>query len=348
MSMDDLLSQDEIDALLHGVDEGAVKTEDEEGNFAAEDVRSYDFTSQERIVRGRMPTLEMVSERFARYFRISLFNLLRRTAEVSFSGVQVIKFSEFIHSLFVPTNLNLIRFKPLRGRALIVLDPTLVFTAVDNYFGGSGQFYNKVEGREFTPTEMRVIQILLDLAFKDLKEAWKPVMDVEPEYINSEVNPQFANIVSPSEIIVISTIHIELEGGGGDLHVALPYAMLEPIRELLDSIQSDRGDVDNRWREALNYEVMEVPVELYGILLEKTLTVEQILNLEPGDVISVDIPDQVTLFTEEIPLFRGRVGVANGNYAVKIETVVDRGPDIKPSAPLIERKDEVLEGENDE
>ncbi len=346
--MDDLLSQDEIDALLHGVDEGAVKTEDEEGTFAAEGARAYDFTSQERIVRGRMPTLEMVSERFARYFRISLFNLLRRTAEVSFSGVQVIKFSEFIHSLFVPTNLNLIRFKPLRGRALIVLDPTLVFTAVDNYFGGSGQFYNKVEGREFTPTEMRVIQILLDLAFKDLKEAWKPVMDVEPEYINSEVNPQFANIVSPSEIIVISTIHIELEGGGGDLHVALPYAMLEPIRELLDSIQSDRGDVDNRWREALNYEVMEVPVELYGILLEKTLTVEQILNLEPGDVISVDIPDQVTLFTEEIPLFRGRVGVANGNYAVKIETVVDRGPDIKPSAPLIERKDEVLEGENDE
>jgi len=348
MSMDDLLSQDEIDALLHGVDEGAVKTEDEEGTFAAEDVRVYDFTSQERIVRGRMPTLEMVSERFARYFRISLFNLLRRTAEVSFSGVQVIKFSEFIHSLFVPTNLNLIRFKPLRGRALIVLDPTLVFTAVDNYFGGSGQFYNKVEGREFTPTEMRVIQILLDLAFKDLKEAWKPVMDVELEYINSEVNPQFANIVSPSEIIVISTIHIELEGGGGDLHVALPYAMLEPIRELLDSIQSDRGDVDNRWREALNYEVMEVPVELYGILLEKTLTVEQILNLEPGDVISVDIPDQVTLLAEEIPLFRGRVGVANGNYAVKIETKVDRGPDIKPSAPMVERKSEVLEGESDE
>ncbi len=347
MSMDDLLSQDEIDALLHGVDEGAVKTEDEEGTFAAEGARPYDFTSQERIVRGRMPTLEMVSERFARYFRISLFNLLRRTAEVSFSGVQVIKFSEFIHSLFVPTNLNLIRFKPLRGRALIVLDPTLVFTAVDNYFGGSGQFYNKVEGREFTPTEMRVIQILLDLAFKDLKEAWKPVMDVELEYLNSEVNPQFANIVSPSEIIVISTIHIELEGGGGNLHVALPYAMLEPIRELLDSIQSDRGDVDNRWREALNYEVMGVPVELYGILLEKTLTVEQILNLEPGDVISVDIPDQVTLFAEEIPLFHGRVGVANGNYAVKIETKVDRGPDIKPSAPLIERK-EVLEGESDE
>ncbi|HEB77386.1 MAG TPA: flagellar motor switch protein FliM [Methylothermaceae bacterium] len=347
MSMDDLLSQDEIDALLHGVDEGVVKTEDEEGNFTAEGVQVYDFTSQDRIVRGRMPTLEMVSERFARYFRISLFNLLRRTAEVSFSGVQVIKFSEFIHSLFVPTNLNLIRFKPLRGRALIVLDPTLVFTAVDNYFGGTGQFYNKVEGREFTPTEMRVIQILLDLAFKDLKEAWKPVMEVELEYINSEVNPQFANIVSPSEIIVISTIHIELEGGGGDLHVALPYAMLEPIRELLDSIQSDRGDVDDRWRKALNYEVMGVPIDLYGVLLEKTLTLEQVLNLEPGDVISVDIPEQVTLLAEEIPLFHGRVGVANGNYAVKIEAKVDRGPEIKPSTPLI-TQNQTLEGEIDE
>jgi len=185
MSIDDLLSQDEIDALLHGVDEGSVETEDEEGAFSGEGAHAYDFTSQDRIVRGRMPTLEMVNERFARYFRISLFNLLRRTAEVSFSGVQVIKFSEFVHSLFVPTNLNLIRFKPLRGRALIVMDPNLVFTAVDNYFGGSGQFYNKIEGREFTPTEMRVIQILLDMAFKDLKEAWKPVMEVEFEYINS-------------------------------------------------------------------------------------------------------------------------------------------------------------------
>lgn len=336
MSIDDLLSQDEIDALLHGVDEGSVETEDEEGAFSGEGAHAYDFTSQDRIVRGRMPTLEMVNERFARYFRISLFNLLRRTAEVSFSGVQVIKFSEFVHSLFVPTNLNLIRFKPLRGRALIVMDPNLVFTAVDNYFGGSGQFYNKIEGREFTPTEMRVIQILLDMAFKDLKEAWKPVMEVEFEYINSEVNPQFANIVSPSEIVVNSTMHIELEGGGGDLHISLPYSMIEPIRELLDSIQSDRGEVDNRWRRALDYEVMETKVDVYGILLEKTVTVEDVLNMEAGDIIPVDIPEDVVLYSEEVPLFHGRVGVANGNYAIKIEHKVDRGPDLKPATQMLE------------
>ncbi len=346
MPADDLLSQDEIDALLHGVDAGAVETGDTEGVFEDEGSQSYDFTSQDRIVRGSMPTLEMVNERFARHFRISLFNLLRRTAEVSFSGIQVVKFSEFVHGLFVPTNLNLIRFKPLRGRALIVMDPTLVFTAVDNYFGGSGQFYNKIEGREFTPTEMRVIQILLEMVFNDLKEAWKPVMDVEPEYIGSEVNPQFANIVSPSEIVVNTSMHIELEGGGGDLHICLPYSMIEPIRELLDSIQSDRGEVDDRWRMALDYEVKETLVELYGILLDKTMTVEQVLNLEAGDIIPVEIPDQVVLYSEEVPLFHGRVGVANGNYAVKIENKVKRGPDIQPAAHWIDHLQK--EGEADE
>ncbi|BCX81582.1 flagellar motor switch protein FliM [Methylomarinovum caldicuralii] len=343
MSLDDLLSQDEIDALLHGVDEGEVKTEDEEGNFSPEGVRSYDFTSQDRIVRGRMPTLEMVSERFARYFRISLFNLLRRTAEVTFTGIQVSKFSEFINSLFVPTNLNLIRLKPLRGRALIVMEPTLVFTAVDNYFGGTGQFYNKIEGREFTPTEMRIIQILLEMAFKDLKEAWRPVMDVQFEYLNSEVNPQFANIVSPPEIVVTSTIHIELEGGGGDFHICLPYSMIEPIRELLDSIQSERGDIDDRWQRAMRYEVMETQVEVYGILLEKQLTLEDVLNFEPGDVIPVEIPEQVTLFSEDVPLFHGRVGVSNGNYAVKIQEKVERGPDVTPVTQIIDQ----IEAEED-
>ncbi|MCK5122413.1 MAG: flagellar motor switch protein FliM, partial [Methylococcales bacterium] len=242
MSTADLLSQDEIDALLHGVDDGDVETETSEGDDG--NTRSYDFNSQERIVRGRMPTLEMVNERVARYFRISLFNFLRRSAEISISGIQIQKFSEYIQGLFVPTNLNVVRFSPLKGRALIVMEPRLVFTAVDNFFGGGGQFYNKVEGREFTPTEMRVIRLIIDLLFKDLKEAWKPVIELEFEYLNSEVNPQFANIVSPTEIVVVSTIHVELEGGGGDISIAMPYAMIEPIRELLDAVGSDRGEID--------------------------------------------------------------------------------------------------------
>jgi len=302
---------------LHGVDEGDIDThhDDEE---VQRGIRSYDFNSQERIVRGRMPTLEMVNERFARHFRIALFNFLRRAAEISVSGIQVQKFSEFIQGLFVPTNLNVIRISPLRGRALIVMEPRLVFTAVDNFFGGGGQFYNKVEGREFTPTEMRIIRLILDMIFKDLTEAWKPVMDVEFEYINSEVNPQFANIVSPSEIIVISTIRVELEGGGGDINIAMPYTMIEPIRELLDAVTSDRGEVDGRWQESLRAEIMRSEVTLNSKLIEKQMYISDVIELKKGDVIPIDMPETVLLEVENVPIFRGKLGLSDGNYAVEI------------------------------
>ena len=317
MSTADLLSQDEIDALLHGVDDGDIESvqEDDEATKAA---RLYDFNSQERIVRGRMPTLEMVNERFARYFRISLFNFLRRAAEISVAGIQVQKFSEFIQGLFVPTNLNVVRMAPLRGRALIIMEPRLVFTAVDNFFGGGGQFYNKVEGREFTPTEMRIIRLILDMIFKDLAEAWKPVMDVGYEYINSEVNPQFANIVSPSEIVVISTIHVELEGGGGDINIALPYSMIEPIRELLDAVTSDRGEVDGRWQESLRVEIMRSEVTLKTTLVEKVMPISEVIELKKGDVIPIEMPDTVLLEVESVPVFRGKLGLSDGNYAIEI------------------------------
>ncbi|WP_198243899.1 flagellar motor switch protein FliM [methane-oxidizing endosymbiont of Gigantopelta aegis] len=319
MSTADLLSQDEIDALLHGVDDGDVETEAPEQGSDSQELRPYDFANQERIVRGRMPTLEMINERLARYFRVSVFNFLRRSAEISVSGIQIQKFSEFIQSLFVPTNLNIIRMSPLRGRALVVMEPRLVFTAVDNFFGGGGQFYNKVEGREFSMTEMRIIRLILDLLFKDLQEAWKPVMDIDFEYINSEVNPQFANIVSPSEIVVISTIHIELEGGGGDLNIVIPYSMIEPIRELLDAVTSDRGEIDNRWQESLRNEVMRCEVPLTSVLVEKVMTVEDVMNFKDGDIIPIDMPESVVLTAEDVPIFRGKLGVSDGNYAIQIE-----------------------------
>ncbi len=317
MSTADLLSQDEIDALLHGVDDGDVDTEplDDGGRRGA---RPYDFTSQERIVRGRMPTLEMVNERFARLFRISLFNFLRRAAEISVSGIQVQKFSEFIQGLFVPTNLNVIRMSPLRGRALIVMEPRLVFTAVDNFFGGGGQFYNKVEGREFTPTEMRIIRLIIEMIFKDLGEAWKPVLDIDFEYINSEVNPQFANIVSPSEIVVISTIHVELEGGGGDINLAMPYSMIEPIRELLDAVTSDRGEVDGHWQEALRIEIMRSEVTLNSKLIEKDIPISEVIEFNKGDVIPIEMPETVLLEVEGVPVFRGKLGLSDGNYAIEV------------------------------
>ncbi len=318
MSINDLLSQDEIDALLHGVGNGDVETDDED-DLDDGSARNYDFTSQDRIVRGRLPTLEMINERFARLFRISLFNILRRSPEISVGGVQVLKFSEYVHSLFVPTSLNLIKMPPLRGTGLFVFDPKLVFTIVDNFFGGDGRFHTKIEGREFTPTELRVIQIMLDLCFENFKEAWAPVYKVDFEFQNSEVNPQFANIVSPTEVVVVTTLHIELEGGGGDMHVTLPYSMLEPIRDLLDTgLQSDRDDTDDRWIDALRDQLHTSEVEVGTVLTETQITLDDLRNIKPGDVIPIDMPEEVILETDGVPIFKGKLGVNNGNFAIKI------------------------------
>jgi len=320
MSASDLLSQDEIDALLHGVDSGAVDTENEQGGEPGS-ARSYDFASQDRIVRGRLPTLEMINERFARHFRTSLFNMLRRTADISVSGVQMLKFSEFVHSLFVPTSLNLIRVAPLRGRGLCVIDPKLVFSVVDNFFGGTGRFHTKIEGRDFTPTEIRVIQMLLNLAFQDFQEAWRPVLDVEFSYVGHEVNPQFANIVSPSEVVVVTTFHIDLETGGGDIYLCLPYAMVEPIRDLLDAgVQSDRGERDERWEIAMREEVMNAQLELSSVLAEVTMSLRDLAELQAGDVIPLDMPDEVMLMAAEMPVCTGKLGTSEGSYAVQINS----------------------------
>ncbi len=324
MSVNDLLTQDEIDALLHGVTGGDIDSEDDiplEDGTAYE----YDFNSQDRIVRGRMPTLEMINERFARHFRISLFNMLRRTAEISVGSVQMLKFAEYVHSLFVPASLNLVKVEPLRGTGLFVFDPKLVFTVVDNFFGGEGKFHAKIEGREFTPTEQRIIQIMLDLSFKDMKEAWNPVLPVNYKFQGMEVNPHFANIVSPSEVVVVTTFHIELDGGGGDLHVTLPYSMVEPIRELLDAgVQSDRDDTDDRWSVALVEEIKEAQVELSSLLTETEITLDELNALKCGDIIPIDLPENVTIRVEDIPVFRGTFGVSDGKNAIKInERVVE-------------------------
>ncbi len=315
--MDDLLSQDEIDALLHGVSGGEVEAENDEA--PQEGIASFDFASQDRIVRGRMPTLEMINERFARYFRISLFNKLRRNAEITANGVQMMKFAEYIHSLFVPTSLNMVRMPPLRGTGLFVFDPKLVYIIVDNYFGGEGRFHTKIEGREFTPTELKIVHNILELAFEDLKEAWAPVMNVNFVFNSSEVNPHFANIVSPSEVVVVNTFQVELDGGGGEFHVTLPYLMLEPIRDLLDAgVLSDHVEMDERWTVALREEIMEAPLELSADLCEVVLSLRELQSLEPGDVIPVELPEQVTLRAAEVPVYRCRFGVSNGKKALKI------------------------------
>ncbi|MFO7955079.1 flagellar motor switch protein FliM [Thioalkalivibrio sp.] len=324
MAQTDILSQDEIDALLHGVDEGDVETEDPYPSDGQ--AREFNFATQDRIVRGRMPTLEMINERFARHLRVRLFNVLRRSAEISVVGTRITKFSEYMHSLFVPTSLNLVRAHPLHGTGLFVFDPKLVFILVDNFFGGDGRYYTRIEGRDFTPMEMKVVHGVLEGAFEDMQKAWQPVMELQFEFLNSEVNPQFANIVSPTEIVVISEFHIELDGGGGNLHVTLPYSMIEPIREQLDTgIQSDRSDVDQRWMHALEDEIQTAEVEISSILAETDVTVRELLDIQPGDIIPVELPEKITLQVEDIPMFHGKFGVSNGMNAIQIaERIIKR------------------------
>lgn len=333
--MSDLLSQDEIDALLHGVDD--VEEEEIVEDFSqAEGTSDYDFSSQDRIVRGRMPTLEMVNERFARHMRISLFNMMRRSAEVSINGIQMIKFGEYVHTLFVPTSLNMVRFRPLKGTALITMEARLVFILVDNFFGGDGRYHAKIEGREFTPTERRIVQMLLKIIFEDYKEAWSPVMDVSFEYLDSEVNPSMANIVSPTEVVVISSFHIELDGGGGDFHVALPYSMLEPIRELLDAgVQSDKEDTDMRWSKALRDEIMDVPVELSTKFIEVQLSLQKIMDFKAGDIIPIEMPDHITVLIENLPSFRAKLGRSRDNLALKIESKIKRPESVKSELTIL-------------
>ena len=324
--MSDILSQDEIDALLHGVDSGAVSTE---APAAPGEARSYDFATQDRIVRGRMPTLEMINERFARLIRIGIFNLLRRSPEISVRGIEMLKFAEYTHGLFVPTNINLIKVKPLRGTALVIFEPKLVFAVVDNFFGGDGRYPTRIEGREFTATEMRVIHLMLKQTFTDLKEAWGPVMNADFEYINSEINPHFANILTPREYIVVSRFSVELEGVVADIHISYPYGMLEPLREQLDAgLQSDRAERDERWVTEMRAQINDTEVEISSILTRKTLALRDLLNLKPGDILPIEMPKQLDLLVENVPVFRGEYGAHGGKRAVKITEVR------QPSIPL--------------
>jgi flagellar motor switch protein FliM len=317
----DFLSQDEVDALLKGVSGEADEPEAAEGGEIG--VRGYNLGTQERIVRGRMPTLELINERFARYLRIGLFNYMHRTTEISVGPIRVQKYSEFIRNLVVPTNLNLVAAKPLRGTSLFVFDPNLVFLVVDNMFGGDGRFHTRVEGRDFTPTEQRIIQGMLNVVFTEYSRSWKPVHDISFEYIRSEMNSQFANIATPSEIVISTTFSVEFGGTAADMHICFPYSMVEPIRDLLySSMQSDQLSTDKRWILMLRKQLKDAEVEIAAKLATTTVTLGQILKMKTGDIIPISIPDKIMVNVDDIPLMECRYGQQGGQYALKIERFI--------------------------
>ena len=319
----DFLSQDEVDALLKGVTGEA----DEAGEAeATSDVRPYNLATQERIVRGRMPTLEIINERFARLLRVGLFNFVRRSPEISVGPVRIVKYSEFIRNLAVPASLNLVQIKPLRGNALFIFDPNLVFLVVDNLFGGSGQMHARVEGRDFTPTEQRIIRRMLAIVFEDLQKSWAPVHEVQFEYVRSEMKTQFANISTPNEVVVVTSFNIEFGAAGGEFHICIPYAMLEPIRDLLySSIQGDHMEIDKRWVRLMSKQIQSADIELVVNLGQVQLTFEQLLKMKVGDVVGIEIPQPLIAEVDGVPVMECKCGVLNGQYALKVENLIASG-----------------------
>jgi flagellar motor switch protein FliM len=322
---DKILSQDEVDALLKGVASGEIETE-EPPEKVITDARVYDFTSQERIIRGRMPGLEMANDAFARLYRHSLSNLISKFVDISIQNVEIVKFGDFIRTIPVPSSINIFKMPPLKGYALLVLEAPLVFALIEFFFGGSSAHNIKSEGRAFTSIENRVINKFVKMAFGDLEEAWKGIEPIKTEFIGTEINPQFVTIVTTTEIVINIEILIEIEDFSGRMFLCIPYSMVEPVKDKLRSgIHGDRQEADHRWAEVLRETLEEIEVELSVEVDTLKLTFGDIINFEPGNIIKLgkSMDQEVTVMVEGRPKFCGLIGVSRGSQAVKITRVYE-------------------------
>ncbi|MBA4343808.1 MAG: flagellar motor switch protein FliM [Methylibium sp.] len=316
-----ILSQDEVDALLQGITGESQKLEQEEEQVGG--IRDYNLASQERIVRGRMPTMEIINERFARNIRVGLFNFIRKSPEVAIGGIKVQKYSAFLREIVVPTNFNIVSVKPLRGSGLIVCDPTLVFAVIDSLFGGIGKFHARIEGRDFSATEQRVILRLVEVITAEYQKAWKGVYPLELEYQRSEMQPQFANIATPSEIVVSTSFTLEVGETTGTVYFCIPYSTLEPIRDVLYSTTvGDSAEPDRRWVNLLKHQIQAAEVELVAELGHAPATVEQLLAFKPGDFIELDLEAMIHAKVDGVPVFDCHYGTSNGKYSIKVDKML--------------------------
>lgn len=319
---DSILSQAEIDALLNGDSE--VKDEPTASVSGESDIRPYDPNTQRRVVRERLQALEIINERFARHFRMGLFNLLRRSPDITVGAIRIQPYHEFARNLPVPTNLNLIHLKPLRGTGLVVFSPSLVFIAVDNLFGGDGRFPTKVEGREFTHTEQRVINRMLKLALEGYSDARKAINPLEVEYVRSEMQVKFTNITtSPNDIVVNTPFHVEIGNLTGEFNICLPFSMIEPLRELLVNppLENSRNE-DQNWRD----NTVRGAAFTAGAgrqLCRYLATSVADFKTETGDVLPIEKPDRIIAHVDGVPVLTSQYGTLNGQYALRIEHLIN-------------------------
>ena len=322
--MSDILSQDEVDALLRGVQSGEIGTEEAKQKIMT-GVRPYDLTSQERIVRGRMPGLEMANERFSRFFRNSVSGLVMKFVDISIHNVGIVKFGEFMKTIPFPSSINIFKMEPLKGYSLLVVEAPLVFAFVEFFFGGASVRNVKSEGRAFTSIEQRVIKKVVSMALSDLALAWSGIAPIQPEHVGSEMNPQFVTIVTPSEIVIKIEIHIEVEDFTGKLFFCIPYSMIEPVKEKLYSgIQGDKFDLDQRWVTRLKEILMNSAIEVVAEVGKISLTFSDLMSLKEGEVLTLGkcASDDMLIAVEDVPKFKGLPGFSRGNQAIRITKIL--------------------------
>ncbi|GIX47061.1 MAG: flagellar motor switch protein FliM [Candidatus Tectimicrobiota bacterium] len=322
--MNQYLSQEEVDALLRGISEGEVATEQDSGP-EPEGVRPYDLTNPERIIRGRMPTLEILNQKLARLLRAELSSALRRLVDVNAQSVEMLKFGEFLKTLPVPTSMHIFRMPPLRGGALLVIESRLVFALIDSFFGGSGSAQVKIEGRDFTPIEMHMIQRVVHLVFSQMEKAWAPVVPIRITLERSEVNPQFASIVPASDIVVVVPLEVEMDEARGFMTLCIPYSTLEPVRAKLHAgFQTERLEIDQGWQRHIIRFLKDVEVELSVELGTTELTLQALLSLQAGDILRLDqdCDSDLLVRVEGVPKFKGLPRVVKQKKAVEITQVL--------------------------
>ena len=332
--MNQVLSQSEVDALLAAVSDGEVATADTakaDNGAVKEDSRNivaYDLTSQDRIIRGRLPQLEVIYEKFMRAFRVSLSSALRKIASITLTSTEFLKFGEFINTLPMPTCMSVLRFGNLRGSALLVIESKLAYALVDSFFGGADRPYTKIEGKDFTPIELSIVRKVVDLAISDLEIAWSSVEKIGCSFVRTEVNPQFVGIVPPTDVVIASTFDIELENATGTISMVIPYSTIEQIKQKLSTgfqVESDQTD-KKLWTAIIKEQLMDTDVEVKVNLGETEIRLKDLMNLKVGDVIPLtqDSTGELDIQIENVKKYKGYYGIHHGTVAMQVTRPIEK------------------------
>jgi flagellar motor switch protein FliM len=330
--MGQVLSQDEVDALLAAVTDGTLEPETPlklgETKLVAPvktpagEVRPYDLTSQDRIFRGKMPMLEVIHEKFCRDFRSSLSIELRRVVDLEVGDIRLVKFGEFLNGLPLPTSINLFKMEPLRGLGAMIVESSFAFVLVNIFLGGAGKARFRVEGRDFTAIELNIVRKVVESALVEFQKAWEPVEPLKMEFQRTEINPQFVSIAHPTEIVLVIESSVDVEGNTGLIQIVLPYAMIEPLRDKLSSgfLAEGASYDDNIWRQVISEVVLNSEVEVVARLGQVGLTVDELVNLQEGQVLQLAkfADEPVDVSVEDMVKFRATVGIERGYKAVRI------------------------------